>query len=262
MTVFGQGTKLYRYRDLLWLWTVREIRVRYKQSLLGFAWAIVQPLSLTIVFTFVFSRIIRMDTGDIPYPVFAYTALLPWTFFSTALSFGVPSLINNMGLVTKIYFPREILPLANIGAALVDFVVASLIFAGILVVYRQPLTIQALWIFPLLGVQLLLMVGVTLLGSSLLVFYRDVRFVIPLLVQVWMYASPVIYPIDWVPESLRPYYDLNPMAGLIDGYRRVLLLGEPPRGQAMLFSVALSAILFLLSYVVFKHLEPLFADVI
>jgi len=119
---------LARYRDLLWLWTAREVQVRYKQSLLGIGWAILQPLVLTVVFTVVFSRLVRVDTGGIPYPVFAYAALVPWTFFATSLSFGIPSLVNNMNLVTKIYFPREVIPLASIGAALVDFLIASLIF--------------------------------------------------------------------------------------------------------------------------------------
>jgi lipopolysaccharide transport system permease protein len=253
---------LYWYRDLLWLWTSREIKIRYKQSLLGVAWAILQPLALTVVFTLVFSILVRVDTGDTPYPIFAYSGLVPWTFLATSLSFGVSSLINNMNLVTKIYFPREILPLASIGAALVDFIIASLIFVGMMIFYRVWPSIEILWVLPLLTIQIILTIGVTLIGSAILVFFRDVRFLIPLLVQIWMYATPVIYPVDLVPDKLQPYYFLNPMAGIIDGYRRALILGEPPEMSALLLSMAVSLMLFALGYALFKRLEPLYADLI
>src|SRR5512136_1550342 len=142
---------LYQYRDLLWLWTLREVQVRYKQSLLGAAWAILQPLGLTAVFTVVFSRLVRVDTGAVPYPVFVYAALVPWTLLATSLSFGIPSLVNNMNLVTKIYFPREILPLASIGAALLDFAIAAVIFAAMMPIYGVWPKLYALWVIPLLA---------------------------------------------------------------------------------------------------------------
>lgn len=255
-------TKLYQSRDLLWLWISREIKIRYKQSLLGVAWAILQPLALTVVFTLVFSLIARIDTGDVPYPVFVYSGLVPWTFFATSLSFGVSSLVNNMNLITKIYFPREILPLASIGAALVDFMIASLIFIGMMIFYRVWPGIGILWVIPLLIIQIILTIGVTLIGSAVLVFFRDVRFVIPLLIQIWMYASPVIYPVDLVPTKLQPFYFLNPMAGIIDGYRRALIQGEPPRMPALLLSTLVSLLLFVFGYALFKRLEPLYADLI
>ena len=253
---------LYQYRDLLWLWTTREVRVRYKQSVLGIAWAVLQPLALTLVFTFVFSVLVQVDTGDIPYPIFAYAALVPWTFLATSLSFGVPSLVNNLNLVTRIFFPREVLPLASIGAALLDFSIALLIFAVMLVIYRVSPSLQTLWLIPLLTTQIVLTIGATLLGSAVIVFFRDIRFVIPLLVQVWMYATTVIYPVDLVQERLQPYYFLNPMAGIIDGYRRALLMGEAPRLQALLFAALISLLLFLVGYLFFKRVEPLFADLI
>lgn len=253
---------LGQYRDLLWLWAAREVRVRYKQSLLGVAWAILQPVALTVVFTLVFSLMVRVDTGGVPYPIFAYTALVPWTFFATSLSFGIPSLVNNMNLVTKIYFPREVLPLASIGAAFVDFLAASAVFLGMLVVYGVWPGAHALWIIPLLGIQIVLTIGVTLLGSATIVFFRDVRFVLPLIVQVWMYATPVIYPVELVPEHLQPFYFLNPMAGIIDGYRRSLLLGQAPQTTALLSSVIISSLLLVAGYAYFKRVEPLFADLI
>jgi lipopolysaccharide transport system permease protein len=253
---------LYSFRDLLMLWTGREIRVRYKQSLLGVGWAIIQPLVLTMVFTLVFSRIMQVDTGGVPYPIFAYAALVPWTFFATSLAFGIPSLVNNLNLVSKIYFPREILPFANIGAALLDFAMAGLVFAGMMIVYRIPITIYALWVFPLLGIQIILTAGVVLIGSAAIVFFRDVRFVIPLLIQVWMYASPVIYPTDLIPPEYLPVYFLNPMAGIIDGYRSVLVLGQPPNIPALFISTIISLSLMFLGYFIFKRSEPLFADLI
>jgi lipopolysaccharide transport system permease protein len=253
---------LYNYRDLLFLWTGREIRVRYKQSLLGVGWAILQPIVLTIVFTLVFSRIMQVDTGGVPYPIFAYAALVPWTLFATSLSFGIPSLVNNLNLVSKIYFPREILPFANIGAALLDFAMAGLVFVGMMVIYQIPITIYVLWVIPLLGIQIVLMAGVTLLGSAAIVFFRDVRFVIPLLIQVWMYASPVIYPADLIPAAYQPLYFLNPMAGIIAGYRLVLIGGQPPNIPALLVATVVSLALLIMGYFVFKRSEPLFADLI
>jgi lipopolysaccharide transport system permease protein len=258
----SQLANLLRYRDLLWLWTLREVQVRYKQSVLGVAWAVLQPLALTLVFTCVFSRLVRVDTGGIPYPVFAYVALVPWTFFATSLSFGTASLVNNMNLVTKIYFPREILPLASIGAALLDFTIAAAILAGMVIVYRISAGMNALWVLPLLGVQIILSVGVVLLGSAMLVFLRDMRFVIPLLIQVWMYASPIIYPVDSVPERFRTLYYLNPMAGIIDGYRRALLLNQPPSLHGLALSLAVSVTLLATGYWFFKRSEPVFADLI
>lgn len=253
---------LCRYRDLLWLWTMREVQVRYKQSLLGIAWAVLQPLALTIIFTLVFSRLVRVDTGGIPYPIFSYSALVPWTFFSTSLSFGINSLVNNMNLVTKIYFPREILPLASVGAAFVDFLVSAAILAGMMAIYGVQPRWTILWVLPLLALQIALTLAVVLLGSALLVFFRDVRFVVPLLTQVWMYGSPIIYPTSLVPERLRTLYFLNPMAGIIDGYRRVLLTGESPDFGALALGSAVTLVLLIGGYGFFKRSEPVFADLI
>jgi lipopolysaccharide transport system permease protein len=254
---------LYQYRDLLWLWTMREVKVRYKQSLLGVAWAVLQPLALTVVFTLVFSRLVRVDTAGVPYPVFAYTALVPWTLLATSLSFGIPSLVNNLNLVTKIYFPREILPLASIGAALLDFAVAALIFVGMLLVYRVGPSLYVLWVIPLLVIQIVLMAGVVLLGSAVIVFFRDMRFVVPLVTQVWMYATPIIYPSELVPERLQPFYfALNPMAGIIDGYRRILVMAQAPRVPFVGMAALISVLMLLVGYAVFKRTEPLFADLI
>lgn len=253
---------LYQYRDLLWLWTKREVQIRYKQSLLGIAWAVVQPLLLTLVFTLVFSRLMQVNTGDIPYPVFSYVAMAPWTFFASALSFGIASLVNNMSLVTKIYFPREVLPLASIGSALIDFLISLAILVGLLLFYRISPSWMSVWVIPLILLQILLTTAIVLLGSALLVFFRDVRFVVPLLTQIWMYATPIIYPASLVPERWRSLYFLNPMAGIIDSYRRVLLTGQPPQGPALLSATLITSVLLILGYWFFKRSEPVFADLI
>lgn len=255
---------LFQFRELIGMWAFREIRVRYKQSLLGAAWAVLQPLALMLIFTFVFSQIARIPT-DQPYPIFSYTALLPWTLFATSISFGVNALINNMNLVTKTYFPREVLPLGVIGAALFDFLIASSIFVLLMIYYEVPVTIHFLWIPVFLIIQIFLMLGVILIGSALTVFYRDVRFIVPLGLQLWMYATPIIYPIKLVEENMPQYrtlYALNPMVGIVESYRDVILEGVPPNYMDLGIAAAVSIILFIAAYIIFKRLEVLFNDLI
>ena len=253
---------LYRFRELLWIWAGREIKVRYKQSVLGAAWAVLQPLVLMIVFTVVFSYIARVPTGGVPYPIFSYTALLPWTFLATSISFAAPSLVTNMNLVTKVYFPREILPIGSLIAAFVDFLVASVVFLALMLFYRIPLRWTMGWIPVLLLVQIVLTLGVILLLSALCVRFRDIRFVVPLGVQIWMYASPIIYPSSLVPERFRAAYALNPMVGLIDAYRAVILTGESPGAWPLAASAAVGVILLFAGYAYFKRSEATFADII
>jgi lipopolysaccharide transport system permease protein len=262
--MIAHAQNLYHFRELIGMWAFREIRVRYKQSLLGAAWAVLQPLALMLMFTFVFSQIARIET-DQPYPIFSYTAVLPWTLFATSISFGVNSLINNMNLVTKTYFPREVLPLGVIGAALFDFLIASSIFVLLMIYYEVPVTIHFLWIPVLLIIQIFLMLGVILIGSALTVFYRDVRFIVPLGLQLWMYATPIIYPIKLVEENmpqLRTVYALNPMVGIVESYRDVILEGVPPNYTDLGIAAVISVILFIVAYIIFKRLEVLFNDLI
>ncbi|MCA9916341.1 MAG: ABC transporter permease [Anaerolineales bacterium] len=255
---------LYNFRELIGMWAFREIRVRYKQSVLGAAWAVLQPLTLMLMFTFAFSQIARIETEQ-PYPIFTYTALLPWTLFATSINFGVNSLISNMNLVTKTYFPREVLPLGVIGAALFDYLIASSIFVVMMIVYKVPLTIHFLWIPVFLVIQIMLMLGIILIGSALTVFYRDVRFVVPLGLQLWMYATPIIYPISLVEEHLpqfRTLYALNPMVGIVESYRNVILRGVPPNFADLGLAAAVSVVLLVVAYILFKRLEVLFNDLI
>lgn len=254
--------ELVAYRELLWSWVGREVKVRYKQSLLGVAWAILQPLSATIIMAVVFSFFVRLPTGGIPYPIFYYSALLPWTFTVTSITLGTESLVRNMHLVTKIYFPREILPLASVLAGLVDLVIASLVLALMFVVYRFAPGPALLLIPVLLLIQVLLTAGVVLLASALNVFYRDIRFIVPLGLQLWMYLTPIIYPVSMVPERLRGIYMLNPMAVLVDAYRRTILAGEWPDPTYLGVAAAVSVCIFLVGYLYFKRAEAVFADII
>ncbi|HHS96945.1 MAG TPA: ABC transporter permease [Chloroflexi bacterium] len=262
MSVIAYVRELAAYRELLWSWVGREVKVRYKQSLLGAAWAILQPLSATIIMALVFAYFVRLPTGGIPYPIFYYSALLPWTFTVTSITLGTESLVRNMHLVTKIYFPREILPLASVLAGLVDLSIASVVFVLMMLFYRFPLGPTFLLVPLLLLIQVLLTSGVVLFSSALNVFYRDVRFIVPLGVQLWMYLTPIIYPVDLVPDRFRAIYMLNPMAVLIDGYRRAILYQEWPDPTQLLVATAVSLLVFVLAYAYFKRAEAVFADVI
>lgn len=261
-SIIGGVRELFRYRELLAAWAIRDIRVRYKQTMLGAAWAILQPLSLMVVFSVVFTLFVRVPTEGIPYPIFSYTALLPWTFFANAISFGVPTLVGNMNLVTKIYFPREILPLAAVAASFVDFCIAAIVFIGMMIYYQIPLGWPLLLTPIVMLVQILLTVAVVLYAAAVNVFYRDVRFIIPLVVQLWMYASPIIYPLNLVPERFRVLYMLNPMAGIIEAYRALVLRSTLPDGGALGSAAAISIVSCLLAYRWFKRKEREFADII
>jgi lipopolysaccharide transport system permease protein len=253
---------LVDYRYLLWMWALRDIKIRYKQSILGGAWAILQPLSLMIIFTVVFSFFARLPTEGVPYPIFSYTALLPWTLLATAVSFAVPSLVANMNLVTKAHFPREILPMAVIVAAFVDFCIASLIFIPMMVIFHVQVHWTLVWLPFLIIVEIVLILGVALLGSAINVFFRDIRFIVPLALSLWLYASPVIYSVSVVPEQLRSLYMLNPMAGLITSFRLVVLHGQQPVPRDLGIAVLVSGILCVVGYWFFKRVERQFADII
>jgi lipopolysaccharide transport system permease protein len=258
----GYLRELIDARELLFSWTLREFRVRYSQSVLGAAWAVLQPLALMAIFTVVFSLFLRVPTQDIPYPIFAYSALLPWTFFVNSLSTAIPSLVMNFNLVSKVYFPREILPLAAIAVGFVDFVIASVIFVAMAVAYQIAIGPAVLWLPLALLVQVILTLALSLWASALNVFYRDIRFVVPLALQLWMYATPVIYPLETVPAWLRPFYLLNPMATLIDTYRRLLFFNQAPDWPHFAAAALLSLAGLALAYGYFKRAERQFADLI
>lgn len=253
---------LYTHRDLLAAWTLRTIRSRYQQSLLGGLWAILQPAARVAVFSVVFTRFIPVDTGSVPYVVFSYTAMVPWLLFSTSVSDMVESLVVNMNLVTKIYFPREILVIAAMLARLLDFGIAFGVLLLLMLYYRLlPFALGWLYLPVILATQLALALGLGLAGATLNVFYRDIKHLVTLGLQLWLYATPIIYPVSLVPERFRSLYFLNPMAGVIEAYRAVLLYEALP-GPYLFTSVLTAPVILVVGYWLFKRLEPQFADVV
>lgn len=254
--------RLAQYRELLLNLAARDLKIRYKQSVLGVAWAIVQPFALMVVFSVVFSFFVHVKTAGIPYPIFSYVALVPWTYFVNTLNFGVGSLVGNANLVSKIYFPREIFPLASLLACFVDFLVAGAIFAGMLLYYHIGLTLQILWLPLLIVLQMALMSGLLLVLSAANVFFRDVRLLLPFVLQIGMYVTPIIYPLSLIPPRYRLLFSLNPMSGIIDGYRQVIVRGQPPDLSLLALSAVVSLVLLVVGYRYFKSVEMQFADVI
>ncbi len=264
----GSGLKeLWYYRELLYFLALRDVKVRYKQTLLGVIWVVMQPLLMTLIFTVFLGVLARVPANGKPYPLVVYTGLLPWTFFSSALLGCTYSLVGNANLITKVYFPRILIPAASIAARLLDLAISCVIMLGLLSYYRFvahfPLTVT--WQFALmpvvLGLLILFTLGLGLLISALNVKYRDVSVALPVLIQLWMFVSPVIYLSDLVPVRFRIYYFLNPLAGLIDGVRSILL-GGALNTFALAVSGLATLILLVLGAVVFRRAERNFADVI
>lgn len=240
----------------------RDIRAKYKQTFFGIGWAVIQPLSLMVVFTFVFSMFARVGSDGTPYPIFAYSALVFWTFFSSCVSQGTIAMTANASLVRKIWFPRETLLLAVMISAFIDLMIAGAVLAGMFIYFGIPLTPSALWVLPLLLLQVLFTLAVILVTSAVHVYFRDIGHALPLLMQLWMFASPVAYPLSSVPSWLAPFYMLNPMAGIIDGYRRALLHATHPDFVLLGIAFAVAIAAATLAYLGFKRAERTFADVI
>lgn len=257
---------LTQYRDLLYTLSVHRVKVRYKQSLLGISWAILQPLTLMLIYTVIFSLIARMPSDGAPYAVFAYAALLPWTCYSTALTSATSSLVSHSSLVTKVYFPREILPLTYVIAAFFDLLIASVVLVGLLIYYRVALTFNVIYAVPIVIVLMIFASSMAFFFSATQVRFRDVGVAIPLLLQLWMYATPVVYPLSSVlknlPGPLATIYQLNPMVGIVESFRRVVIQGTSPEWHLLGIATLISLILLPVSYIYFKRVEALVADVI
>ena len=254
--------KLGQYRDLLYTLSVHRIKVRYKQSVLGGLWAILQPVSLMLMFTFIFSFVAKIPSEGAPYAIFAYTALLPWNYFSSSVSNATGSLVSHAQFVTKVYFPREILPATYVIASLFDFLVASIVLVGLMIYYRVPLTMYALYVVPIILILTCFALAMSLFLSATQVRFRDIGVAVPLLLQLWLFATPVIYPLSSVPLRFRSIYSLNPMVGVIESFRQVVLRGSPPDHWSLAVTAIVSVVLLFLSYVYFKHLETTMADII
>ena len=253
--------EIVAYRELLTTLAIRDIKVRYKQTVLGAAWAIIQPLTTMVIFTIIFGRLAKIPSEGFPYPVFVYSALLPWVFFANAISTSGNSLVGSAALVSKVYFPRLIIPLSSIGAGCVDFLISTVILFILMLFYGVNWSIHLLMAPLLMGGVVLCAVGVGAILSALAVSYRDFRFIIPFMVQIWMYLTPVVYGVGFIPENYRWLLLLNPMSGYIDGYRAAFL-GRPFDWTAIAISTALSLILFIAGTAYFQKVERRFADVI
>ncbi|HIE56936.1 MAG TPA: ABC transporter permease [Anaerolineales bacterium] len=254
--------RLSTARDLLFSWVSRTIRGRYQQSVLGGLWAIIQPAASVAIFSVIFTKFVPVDTGGIPYPVFSYVAVVPWTLFSSSLTDMSNSLVQNMTLVTKIYFPREVLPIAAMMARLLDFGISAGLLVILMMIYRVPFYLPGLILLPLIVlIQIAMITGLGLIAAALNIFYRDVQPLLTLIVQLWFYASPIIYPVTMVPERWRPLYFLNPMAGIIEAYRAVLLHQQLP-GTYLYSAAGISLLALIFGYWLFKRVEYLFADIV
>lgn len=254
--------ELWHYRELLFFLTWRDIKVRYKQTVLGAAWAIIQPLFSMIVFTVFFGRLAKVPSDGIPYPLFAYTALLPWQLFAYGLTESSNSIVANERLITKVYFPRIIVPLASVFAGLVDFAIAFTVLIGMMVWYgvKPTAAVLTLPLFVVLAVATAFGVGLWL--SALNVQYRDVRYTLTFIVQFWLLASPVAYSSTLVPAHWRPWYGLNPMAGVIEGFRWALLGKAPAPGIMLGVSVMVVALVLVGGLYYYRRMEKTFADVV
>jgi lipopolysaccharide transport system permease protein len=261
-SIGGHLARLAEYRDLLYTLTLHRISVRYKQSVLGYFWAVLHPVMLMAIYTIVFSRVVKVPTKGMPYAIFALSALVPWTLFSNGLSGATAALPANSSLLARVYFPREILPLSYVLAAFVDFVIAFAILALLMFYYGVRVTAAAFWVVPALATLTIFLSGVALFTSAVEVRFRDVGVAMPLVLQIWMFATPVVYALGSVPRSFRPVYDLNPLVGVMDTFRVVLLYGTSPDRVLLGKSMAVSLVVLAAAYAWFKQVESTFADVI
>jgi len=255
---FGE---LYHYRDLLWFLTWRNIKVLYAQSIIGIGWAVLQPLFSMLVFTLVFGMFAKMNSDGVPYALFSFCALVPWSYFSNALLDSGNSLVNQADMLSKVYFPRLVLPLSSVLSKLVDLVIALGVLFGMMLIYQRPPTWQIVFLPLLIAIMTLTAAGMGMFLSSLAIQYRDIKHAMTFIVQLLMYTTPVVYPTTLVPEWLQPYYAMNPMVGVIEGFRAALLgTREMPWGWIAIGAIT-SSLIFMAGLLQFRQQERVFADV-
>lgn len=253
--------ELYRYRELLWVLAARDVKIRYKQTLLGAAWAILQPVMTMLVFSIIFGRLAHIPSEGYPYPIYVYSALLPWTFFATALSASSNSIVSSSNLVSKVYFPRLIIPLASIGAAAIDMLVSSVVLLALMAYYGVALTWNLLLApFAFLGL-LITCLGVGVLLAALTVAYRDFKYIIPFTLQIWMFLTPIVYPVSLVPYHWQGLLYLNPLTGIVEVFRMVFL-GASLNVNHLAMSVLTGLVVLIAGTAYFEKVERSFADII
>lgn len=249
------------YKFLLYQLAQKEIKARYKQSFVGYAWVIVNPLAQLLVYTFVFSMIFRTVSIDVPYPLYVFSVLIPWTFLQTSITSATMSLVNNRDLLKKIAFPREVIPYAAVFSKSVDLAFSYVVFFVFMLIYKVPISWNILLFVPLFGIQMIFTTAIGLFTSAANLFYRDVQYLINLVLMLWMYLTPIVYPLSMVPEKYLSLYKLNPMVGLIEGYR-MAFFGQSMQLEDLVWSLSSALILFIISYSFFKKVEPVFADIV
>jgi len=256
-------SELWAFRELLFFFIWRDVKVRYKQTVIGVLWAVLQPFFAMVVYSIVFGRMIGVPSEGVPYPIFSYTGLLPWNLFSTGISSAATSTVSNSNLYSRVYFPRIIVPTATVLTGLVDFGVAFVVLIGMMLYFGTPITWNIVWLPLYILLTLAIALGMSFWLSALNVRYRDVRYVTGFLTRFWLYATPVIYPSSIAKGSFRFLVDLNPMSGVVEGFRWALLgTGVPPSGRMFVFSVIISLLVFISGVFVFRRMERSFADVI
>lgn len=253
--------EVWRYRELLYFFVWRDVKVRYKQTFLGITWAVIQPLFAMIIFAFFFGRVAKLPSDGIPYPLFTYAGLLPWTFFANAVTSGGQSLMGSANLVTKVYFPRILVPIAAVTTGFVDFALALVMLAPLMLWQKRVPSVHALYGIPLsIAIAFLLSFGMSAWLSALVVRYRDIRHVIPFVVQIWMFATPIVYPLSFIPAKWRFAVSLNPMVPVVESFRGSIF-GRPPDANGLLYAFVLSVVLIATGSMYFRRLERVFADV-
>lgn len=254
--------ELWNYHELLYFLAWRDIKVRYKQTILGVLWAILQPLLMMLLFSLFFGKLAGLPSDGVPYPLFAFAGLLPWTFFASAATTSGNSIVNSSNLITKVYFPRLLVPTAAVVAALIDFAITFIVLGALLVYYRVTITWSILMLPVLIAMLTIVTLAFGVLMSALNVKYRDIKFALPFLIQLWFFASPIIYPSSMVPEGWRWILALNPMTGIIEGFRASLFARKPFDWMMIMISAAVSLLLLLCAVVTFKRMEKTFADIV
>jgi len=254
--------ELWEYRELLYFLVWRDVKVRYKQTALGAAWAIIQPFCTMVVFSLFFGKLAKMPSDGVPYPIFTFAALVPWTFFANGLSQASNSLVGSANLITKVYFPRLAIPIAAVLAGIIDFVLAFIILIGMMLYYGIVPTINIFWMPLLLALVFVTSLGVSLCFSALNVQFRDVRYIIPFLVQFWLFATPIAYPGSLLSEPWRTLYGLNPMVGAVEGFRWALLGAKTAPGPMVIVSSMVAFLVLVTGALYFRRMEKTFADIV
>ena len=260
---FSSGlSELWQYRELLCFLVWRDVKVRYKQTVIGAAWAVLQPIMAMIIFTLVFGRLARLPSDGVPYPLFVYSALLPWQLFAFALTDSSNSLVNNQHLIRKVYFPRLIIPISSILVGLVDFSLSMVVLAGMMTFYKIAPTQSMLLVIPFLVLALTTALGAGLWLSALNIQYRDVKYVVPFLTQLWMFATPVVYSSNSVPQKWRVLFGLNPMTAVAEGFRKALIGSHTGSSPMMIISIVAVILVLISGLIYFRRMERSFADIV